>query len=584
VFVELGPLDPADAARLFTVRATAIDPGFPEDAPEVAQVVARLDHLPLAIELAAARVHVMTLPTLLERLEEPIRTLGGALQRSLAASMDTLPDDQRATLAQCAVFHHPFALEAAEAVVDGVPSVLDALQGLRDRSLVHAVASAGVVRFTVPHTVRGALAPTSDAGLVDRHRAWLAARSAELVAIVDGPRAAAGLAELRALRADLEVASDTDEPPMALVLALDLAAEIDGPPLERVRLLERAADRCADPTARLEIAVRLAEAHRVAGHPLAAREAAEQAVAAAPAGPVRARALAAAAAIAPSHGGELAREGLLHHPDPATSIRLWSAVALDAKRRGDGLEADHALRRALEIVRAAGVARYEAAVTANLANLHRGTGHPAEAERLYRQARTAARALGEVRIEAAALHNLAGLSLDRGAVDEALATTREALAVARHGGEVAVLAHVSHTLGHLLHLEALGAPVARDAILAEAEAAYLEAIGLLRDVDPGFACSAEGDLAALLADRGLPDEAERLLRDVAAGLPDDPGLRAILDVQRAHVEGARARDRCPEEATALRASARARLSRARAEGGARCASVARLAHLALGDG
>ncbi|MEQ1568078.1 MAG: tetratricopeptide repeat protein, partial [Myxococcota bacterium] len=261
--------------------------------------------------------------------------------------------------------------------------------------------------------------------------------------------------------------------------------------------------------------------------------------------------------------------GLAAEPDPATAVRLWSAVARDARRQGEVVEAGHALRRALEQVRAAGVARFEAVVSTNLANLHRSTGHLVEAARLYHQARAAALRLGEVRIEAAALHNLAGLRLEQHAVGEAIGLAREALRVARHGGEVAVLAHVAHTLGHLLHHVG-----AHD----EAEASYLEAIGLLRRVDPSFACSAEGDLGALLADRGLVDAAARTLDQVERELAPDPVLRAILELHRAHLDAARARAAgSGEEAERWRATARARIAAARGVGGPRCGSAASLA-------
>ena len=175
-----------------------------------------------------------------------------------------------------------------------------------------------------------------------------------------------------------------------------------------------------------------------------------------------------------------------------------------------------------------------------------------------------------------ALHNLAALRAEQGAFDEAMGSTREALAVARHGGEVGVLAHVAHTLGHLLH---------RTGSLADAESAYLEAIGLLRDLDPAFASSALGDLGALLADRDLPDEAARTLQEAAGGLADEPALRAILEIDRAHLDAALARRSSDSaEAELLRARARDRLETGRLGSGARSTSAIGLAKVALGDG
>ncbi len=116
-------------------------------------------------------------------------------------------------------------------------------------------------------------------------------------------------------------------------------------------------------------------------------------------------------------------------------------------------------------------------------------------------------------------------------------------------------AHIAPTLAHLRH---------RAGSLGEAEWLYIDAIELLRAVDPVLAASAGGDLAALRADRGQIATAERALEGIARELDgaDDPALIWVLELHRGHVDAARARAAGPEEpGEAHMAVAQARLAR-----------------------
>lgn len=154
--LELAPLPASDAATLFLRRAEAAKPGFepsPEDQTAIAPLVNLLEGLPLAIELAAARVRVMPPRTLLLRMDERFKLLsstGGRLGRraTLRAvfdwSWDLLSLPEKAALAQLSVFAGGFTLEAVEVVLDlsayeNALWPMDALQSLVQKSLVRQV-------------------------------------------------------------------------------------------------------------------------------------------------------------------------------------------------------------------------------------------------------------------------------------------------------------------------------------------------------------------------------------------------------------------------------------------------------------
>ncbi|WP_433265704.1 BTAD domain-containing putative transcriptional regulator [Actinosynnema sp. CS-041913] len=149
------PLDPPDAIRLFTTRATAAAPGFalsPANQDAVAAICRRLDGLPLALELAATRVRALGVDALLTRLDDRFRLLATghrdapARQRTLRAmidwSWDLLTGPEQTVLRRLAGTVEGCTLDAAEAICAGGDvrreDVLDLLTGLVNRSLVVA--------------------------------------------------------------------------------------------------------------------------------------------------------------------------------------------------------------------------------------------------------------------------------------------------------------------------------------------------------------------------------------------------------------------------------------------------------------
>ena len=161
----------SDAVRLFVERARAQDPGFALDdalAPLVASVCRRLDGIPLALELAAARLSSMSLSQLSDRLDQRFRLLTGGSrnvmprQQTLQATVDwsfsLLSEPERETLRRLAVFAGGFELEAAEAVcateqVDAF-GVMDLISSLVDKSLVVADRTPASVRYRMLETIR----------------------------------------------------------------------------------------------------------------------------------------------------------------------------------------------------------------------------------------------------------------------------------------------------------------------------------------------------------------------------------------------------------------------------------------------
>jgi predicted ATPase/serine/threonine protein kinase len=172
VFSSLPPLEElasAPAVALFVERAREARPSFAltaENARAVVEVCRRLDGLPLALELAAARVKLLAPASILERLDQRLKLLtGGArdlpsrqqtMRGAVAWSYELLGEGERAVLRRVAVFAGGFSLEAAEAVCgSGTIDVLDTVGSLVDKSLLRQrELGDGEVRFTMLEVVR----------------------------------------------------------------------------------------------------------------------------------------------------------------------------------------------------------------------------------------------------------------------------------------------------------------------------------------------------------------------------------------------------------------------------------------------
>jgi predicted ATPase/DNA-binding CsgD family transcriptional regulator len=147
--VPLGTLDPVTARALFVARAQAVAPAFADTAkaiPLLDAICTRLDHIPLAIELAAARIAVLPLPALLRRLDHRLDSLIGgprdapARQRTMRATIawshDLLPEAEQILFRRLGVFAGGFTLDAAAEVAGSGGDVLDDIAALQASSLL----------------------------------------------------------------------------------------------------------------------------------------------------------------------------------------------------------------------------------------------------------------------------------------------------------------------------------------------------------------------------------------------------------------------------------------------------------------
>jgi predicted ATPase/class 3 adenylate cyclase len=169
---DLENLGRSEAVSLFVQRATSVDPGFrltEENAAAVAELCRRLDGLPLAIELAASRVKLLSPAAILERIEHRLELLTGGpvdlparqrtLREAIGWSHDLLDDTERTLFRRLSVFAGGWTLESAEAVGDPKgelsAGVLDVLGSLIDKSLVERM-STGTdgIRFRMLETIR----------------------------------------------------------------------------------------------------------------------------------------------------------------------------------------------------------------------------------------------------------------------------------------------------------------------------------------------------------------------------------------------------------------------------------------------
>ena len=390
------PLDPAHATMLFEERARLVAPSFAvthADRQAVAQVCARLDGLPLAIELAAAWVRVLSVRQLAERLDDVFGGLADgarpgpprhqALRVTLDWSHELLSGQERTVFRRLAVFADGFTLPAAERVVafGGIREgqVLDLLARLADKSLLQVDGE----RYRLLATIREyATDKLARAGELDQ------ARRAHLDYYTEFTEAAGDRVE-HAASAQLE-------------------AELDCLDAERANL--RAAIEYAgntgDAVAALCIVGQLGRYAYLRGHYHEVREWMDRAVAADPAGPPRYRARA-------LHGsGRLAHRQCDYEP----AVRRLDAALLLFRELGDD----------------AGTA----ACLQSLGSVACEQGRYARSAQLHAESLALARAAGDPRAEASAHSYLGFVSWLQHDLDRAVTECTQAISAFRALGDM----------------------------------------------------------------------------------------------------------------------------------------------------
>jgi predicted ATPase/class 3 adenylate cyclase len=240
-----------EAVRLFVERASAVQPAFAltdENASTIAKICWRLDGIPLAIELAAARVKMLAPDQILRRLDDRFHLLtsGGRTalprQQTLTALIDwsyeLLSEKERAVLRRLAVFGRGRSLRAIEEVCsgDGVErgEILDLLQQLIDKSLVSAEQTdAGSARYFVLESVwdyaRDKLTAAGEAEQFrTRHLEYFVRFAEEAEEKLQGPEQAEWLEKLATEHGNLRLAAEwSAESPGAIELGLRLASAVE---------------------------------------------------------------------------------------------------------------------------------------------------------------------------------------------------------------------------------------------------------------------------------------------------------------------------------------------------------------------
>jgi predicted ATPase/DNA-binding CsgD family transcriptional regulator len=457
------------AVRLFVERARAVDPSFAltaENVVAVAEICRRLDGLPLAIELAAARVATLPPRALLARLEQRLPMLKGGphdaparhrtLQDTIGWSYALLDADERRLFTRLSVFVGDFSLEAVEAVLslpfpasspgeapvpESVPSVLDLIFSLVEHSLLEANRehdAVGDPRFVLMETIREyALTRLGQSGEEAECRWRHAEYFRELVDFAEleltGPKQRVWLDRLELDAANLRAAMSWAISAGDADLSLDLAGGLFLFWLKRGRV--------AEGQAWLERALAMPE-----GGP----------------SPARVRALVASLGLAgPTADIELTHEGLtlarqigdmsgvakaLHHigaatlaKRPADAMKLfeqaldhydddrdhaWRAMTLTllglaAHRVGDTARAEATLEEAITLSAQHGGEWEQALALNGLASVVRSRGESAQAAGLYAESLHVAEKLGDAAIATEALMGFAGVLADSNRADEA---------------------------------------------------------------------------------------------------------------------------------------------------------------------
>ena len=391
------PLADEEAAELFISRAQAANASFDlseQNAAAVAELCARLEGLPLAIELAAARTKLLSPSTLLTRLTNRLALLTGGrrdapqhqqtLRMTFDWSYDLLEPDAQQLFARLGVFSGGWTLGAAEEICD---ATLEELGTLVDESLVRRREE----RFSMLEIVREYARERlgDDADLRRRHLAYFVALARE---------------------AEPEL-TDGDQPTWF--------ARIEDE-LHNIREALSFALETGDASAALQLVVGIRRFWQIHGHLAEGRDA-----------------LAAALALTPDEPSELRSQAL-------------NMAGILAGEQGDFDAARASFNAALDDARAVGATRAISSTLVNLGNLAFFGGNLEAASELYRESIEHFRSLGDLRGEALANENLGLMALTADDIPQAVTWLTAAVDLARVGGDDREISAASRSLAAAL--------------------------------------------------------------------------------------------------------------------------------------
>ena len=595
---EVKPLELEHAIALFVECARHVRPTYALDdgnAPLVAEIVRRLDGLPLAIELTAPRLRVMDERAIAARLDQALdlaavgardatsrhRTLRAAIE----SSFRVLAPEERAALAQTTVFRGGFDLEAAEAVLSirapdapdaSDASILDVLQSLREKSLLCIDASDREhgLRFRHLESIRAfgweeLVASTKDRETIERHAAHYLALAETLGNDVGRDRDAERrlLRELDNVVAVHARATDGD---VSLRAALSLEAFFlaRGPYGRSLALLDSALEKAGDGAPRYArgLLARGRAREAAGGDGLASLQAALELARRSGDAFVESNALAAIAAHRTTRGDlEGSRRELLaalplfdRERDPEGLSRCEGQLGLVLRYLGDVDGARDHLKSAIAVAERSGLVRRQAYALGILAGLLHGEGDLDGAREGFERALSL---LGRIdddgRFYAYFSGNFGVLLQEIGRADEARERYEEALRLARSIGDLRAIGGFHGYLGTLAH-ERGELAVAQEHYALSID--RLESVGDRRMANVFRACA--GALDAMNGARAEAaqklDLAEETLRALGAS------ANTLVELHRGHLDLAEAsaleRSGDHPAANALRARARARLT------------------------
>jgi non-specific serine/threonine protein kinase len=473
-----------EAIQLLVERARAIVPSFQvadQHAAALAQICARLDGMPLAIELAAARVNTLTLEQLASRLDDAFRLLSGGsrtvlsrqqtLRATLDWSYDLLTEREQALLRRLAVFAGGFTLEAAEAVCTGADleagDVLDLLSRLVDKSLVVAEQQGTLARYRLLETVRQysaiKLRATDEETTVRaRHLDWYLALAMRADPYLRGPQQGQWLAALQQERDNLRAALEWSLKDSEIRDARHATRD------DRLPVSSSPVSQSPSSLSRWEAGLRLAraltwfwyldgglsEGRAWFEHALARTGATERTWA-------RGIALHGAGVIALHQGDLITARSLLEAG--SAILREWSephelamalfVLSVAAVNQGDDGAALACLEESLELFRAVGDRHYYALSLMHMGDVALRRGEWAAARTRYEQALSIQQQLGGMWGIAQLLNNLGEVARCEGDYGRAAGFYQESLASFRALGSSGDIARSIHNLGRVAHAQ-----------------------------------------------------------------------------------------------------------------------------------